>query len=80
MAKPSGANQHKDRSHDATDPPKLSDMGLTKDMSSRAQAIANVPEDEFEDVDNMTFDEIAKIFVITRARVIQMYQAETKCN
>ncbi|VAX09334.1 hypothetical protein MNBD_GAMMA25-180 [hydrothermal vent metagenome] len=39
------------QSHDETgdSQPKLSDMGITKSMSSRAQAIASVPEDEFEE-------------------------------
>ena len=40
MAKPGP----KDRSHDATElPPKLSDMGITKSMSSREQAICHHP-------------------------------------
>ncbi len=39
----------KDRSHDDSDlPPKLSDMGISHSMSSRAQAMAKVPEKEFE--------------------------------
>lgn len=42
MAKPSGSNQHKDRSQAETDPPKLSDMGISKSMSSRSQAIASI--------------------------------------
>jgi len=33
-AKPSGSNQHKERSHDATDPPTLADVGISKDQSS----------------------------------------------
>lgn len=38
-----------DRSTPPTDlPPTLADMGISKDLSSRAQAIANIPEDEFE--------------------------------
>ena len=48
MAKPTGSNQYQDRSHDETDPPRLVDMGITKSMSSRAQAIAAVPEEDFE--------------------------------
>ncbi len=37
------------QSHDeTTEAPTLSDMGITKSMSSRAQAIASVPESEFE--------------------------------
>lgn len=37
------------RSHDES-APKLSDLGISHSMSSRAQAIANVPEEEFEAV------------------------------
>lgn len=36
------------QSHDETTP-KLSDIGISKSMSSRAQAIANVPDQEFEE-------------------------------
>jgi hypothetical protein len=34
-AKPRGSNQHEDRSRQTTDPPRLSDLGITKDESSR---------------------------------------------
>ncbi len=45
MAKPGP----KDSSHHASElPPKLSDLGISHSMSSRAQAIASVPEAEFE--------------------------------
>jgi hypothetical protein len=47
-ATPRGSNQHKDRSHDATVPPTLGDLGITKTQSSRWQAIAFIPEDDFE--------------------------------
>jgi len=41
------------RSRRATDlPPTLSDIGITKSMSSRAQQIADIPEDEFEETIN----------------------------
>jgi len=44
-----GGSAMKARSHgDSELPPKLSDMGITHSMSSRAQAIASVPEAEFE--------------------------------
>jgi len=40
------------RSHGATEqiPPTLAEVGITKSMSSRAQKIASVPKDEFEEV------------------------------
>lgn len=41
-----------DQSHDGTEliTPTLADMGITKNMSSRAQTIASVPEEQFEEV------------------------------
>jgi len=44
MAKPSGSNQHKDRSQGDTDPPTLADIGISKTLSSRSQKIAELPE------------------------------------
>ncbi len=38
----------KDRSHDVTDPPKLKDIGITKKQSSRWQATAQIPDEDFE--------------------------------
>jgi len=46
-ATPRGSNQHKDRSHDVTDPPTLADLDVSKAESSRWQAVASVPEDDF---------------------------------
>jgi hypothetical protein len=45
----SGSNQHKVRSHDAT-APKLSDLGINKSQSSRWQKLADIDDDEFEEV------------------------------
>jgi len=43
--------QNSPPSHDGSaEAPTLSDMGITHNMSSRAQAIANIPEEEFESV------------------------------
>jgi len=41
--------EKKDQSHDVTDPPKLSDIGISKMQSSRWQAIASIPEEKFEE-------------------------------
>lgn len=38
----------RDRSHDATEPPTLADLGVTKHQSSRYQQVAAVPEPVFE--------------------------------
>lgn len=43
----SGSNQHEVRSHDVT-APKLSELGITKNQSSRWQKLAAVPDDQFE--------------------------------
>jgi hypothetical protein len=37
-----------DRSHDGTQPPRLEDLGITKNQSSRWQLIASIPEEQFE--------------------------------
>jgi hypothetical protein len=46
----SGINQHsaKEVRSNVTTAPKLSDVGITKDLSSRAQKLAAVPKDQFE--------------------------------
>jgi hypothetical protein len=51
-AKPRGSNQHKhkDRSHAATDPPTLAELGINKSQSSRWQKLAEIDGGEFEDV------------------------------
>jgi hypothetical protein len=36
-AKPSGANQHKERSRNGTDPATLTELGLSKKRASRAR-------------------------------------------
>ena len=44
-----GGRPAENRSHDGTGfSPKLSDMGITKNDSSRWQSIASIPEGEFE--------------------------------
>jgi hypothetical protein len=48
-ARGSGSNQHEVRSHDAT-APKLSDLGINKSQSSRWQKLADIGEDDFEEV------------------------------
>jgi hypothetical protein len=49
MAKHQGGPERV-RSHDATSPPRLADLGITKSESSRTQAIAAIPVEEFEEV------------------------------
>jgi len=47
---PPGPIPLKDRLHDATDlPPRLEDLGISKSQSSRWQAIASIPEEDFEE-------------------------------
>jgi hypothetical protein len=47
---PPGPIPVKDRLHDATDlPPRLEDLGISKSQSSRWQAIASIPEEDFEE-------------------------------
>lgn len=47
-AVPSGSNQHQDVSRDLTHPPRLADIGISRDQSSRWQAVAQIPERTFE--------------------------------
>jgi hypothetical protein len=47
---PPGPIPVKDRLHDATNlPPRLDDLGISKSQSSRWQAIASIPEEDFEE-------------------------------
>ena len=39
----------RDRSHRGTDPPRLVDLGISKNQSSRWQLISSIPEEQFED-------------------------------
>ena len=48
-AKPTGSNQHEDRSRDDTDPPTLNELGITKNQSAKAQRLALMPEDKLEE-------------------------------
>ena len=47
-AEGTGSNQHEVRSHDVTAPPKLADLGITKNESSRWQKLAGVSDESFE--------------------------------
>ena len=49
-ARGSGSNQHEVRSRDATAPPKLSDLNINKSQSSRWQRLADIPDDDFEEL------------------------------
>jgi len=46
---------------------------ILDEYKKRRQEVVRLRDEEL-----LTFDEIAKAFGITRPRVIQMYQAETK--
>ena len=45
---PGNQHSHSDRSHDATGPVRLKDLGITKSDSSRAQQIARLPKSTFD--------------------------------
>lgn len=47
-AREPGTNRGATRSSEATASKTLSEMGVTKDQSSKWQKLANIPEDEFE--------------------------------
>ena len=49
-ARGSGSNQHEVRSRDATAPPTLSDLNINKSQSSRWQRLADIPDDDFEEL------------------------------
>jgi hypothetical protein len=67
-----GSNQHQVRSHDVT-APKLSDLGITKNESSRWQKLAAVPADKFEQAVSAA-KEIAG--EVTTAAMLRAAQAE----
>jgi hypothetical protein len=46
--KGTGSNQHEVRLHDTTAPKTLSEIGISKDQSSRWQKLASVPDVQFE--------------------------------
>jgi hypothetical protein len=43
-----GSNQHEQRSRNATDPPTLANLGITKTQSSRWQKWAGLDDEAFE--------------------------------
>ncbi|MBA4143991.1 MAG: hypothetical protein H0X43_13675 [Nitrosospira sp.] len=47
-AEGAGINQYSEVRSPATTAPKLTDMGISKDLSSQSQQLAAVPEEEFE--------------------------------
>jgi hypothetical protein len=48
-AKPPGTNQYKHRSPEATDPPTLKQLGISKMQSQDMQAEASIPEKDSEE-------------------------------
>ena len=69
-AKGSGSNQHEVRSHDST-APKLSDMGITRDESSRYQQLAAMPDEHFEtavETAKATAGEVTTAFMLREAK------------
>lgn len=76
-AQGAGSNQHVVRSHDES-APKLSDLGITHSMSSRAQAIADVPEDEFEATISEHHDQQKELTSSTIRKLTQHKKREDK--
>lgn len=73
-AKGTGSNQHEVRSHDVT-APKLSDIGITKNESSRWQKLAAIPESQFEQAVAAAKEVAGEV---TTAAMLRIERAEQK--
>lgn len=72
-AKGVGSNQHEVRSHDVT-APKLSDLGITKNESSRWQKLAAIPETQFEQAVSAAKEVAGEV---TTAAMLRIERAQT---
>lgn len=72
-AKGVGSNQHEVRSHDVT-APKLSDLGITKNESSRWQKLAAIPETRFEQAVSAAKEVAGEV---TTAAMLRIERAQT---
>jgi hypothetical protein len=73
-----GSNQHEVRSYDAT-APKLSDLGISKDNSSRWQKLAAMPDSEFEQALNVAKEragEVTTAAMLRAARPLKPVEPE----